>query len=175
MKFCSDCGADVSLKIPEMEDRLRYVCDACGIIHYQNPKIITGVIVEVGTQILLCKRAIEPRYGYWTFPAGFMENGETTEQAAAREAQEEATVELTNLRLFSVSSIPHVNQVHVVYRGDLVGDRFAPGIESLEVELFDEQDLPWDELAFRSVTQALKCFLEDRKQGIEQVHNLVIS
>ena len=172
MKYCSACGASVSLKAPENEDRLRHVCDACGAIHYQNPKIITGVVAEWQGQILLCRRAIEPRQGFWTVPAGFMENGETTAHAAAREAREEAHVSLQNLRLFNVISIPQVNQVHVMYHAQLVDGQFAAGVESLEVCLFHEHEIPWDDLAFPSVTATLEHYFQDRKQGVQQVHNL---
>lgn len=175
MNFCSACGATVSLKIPEMEDRLRYVCDQCGMIHYQNPKIITGVVIESEQKILLCKRAIEPRYGFWTMPAGFMENGESTEQAAAREAYEEAGTVLTEMQLFAVVNIPYVNQVHVMYRAQLVNGEFAAGVESLEVKLFHEDEIPWADLAFSSVSKTLQCFLQDRQQKHWQVHNLVLT
>lgn len=174
MKYCSACGEGVSLKIPENEDRLRHICDACGLIHYQNPKIITGVIVTWQTQILLCRRAIEPRYGLWTYPAGFMENAETSAQAAAREAQEEAQVELANQRLFSVVDVPHANQVHVIYCADLATEAYGAGVESLEVRLFNETDLPWGELAFQSVQRNLELFLADRQQGRQQVHHEVL-
>lgn len=172
MKFCSACGASISLKIPEGEDRLRHVCDACGMIHYQNPKIITGVIVTQGEQILLCRRAIEPRYGLWTYPAGFMENAETSAQAAAREAQEEAQVELKNQCLFSVVDVPHANHVHVIYCAELANEAYGAGIESLEVVLFDEADIPWGELAFQSVQRNLELFLADRQQGLQRVHHI---
>lgn len=172
MKFCSACGSSLSLKIPEGEDRLRHVCDTCGMVHYQNPKIITGVIVTQGEQILLCRRAIEPRYGLWTYPAGFMENAETSAQAAAREAQEEAQVELKNQRLFSVVDVPHANHVHVIYCAELANDAYGAGVESLEVVLFDEADIPWSELAFQSVQKNLELFLADRQQGRQQVHHI---
>lgn len=162
----------MSLKIPEGEDRLRHVCDACGTIHYQNPKIITGVVAEWNRQVLLCKRAIEPRYGFWTLPAGFMENGETTEQAAAREAHEEANARLQNLHLYTVISIPHVSQVYMLYRCELASTDFSPGVESLETRLFHEHEIPWQELAFASVRKTLECFFNDRKQGSFPVHNL---
>ncbi|TXH68283.1 MAG: NUDIX hydrolase [Thiothrix sp.] len=172
MKFCSACGSSLSLKIPEGEDRLRHVCDTCGMVHYQNPKIITGVIVTQGEQILLCRRAIEPRYGLWTYPAGFMENAETSAQAAAREAQEEAQVELKNQRLFSVVDVPHANHVHVIYCAELANDAYGAGVESLEVVLFDEADIPWSELAFQSVQRNLELFLADRQQGLQRVHHI---
>ena len=175
MNYCSDCGATVSLKIPENDERMRFVCDACGMIHYQNPKIVAGVLSVWGEQVLLCRRAIAPRYGLWTLPAGFMENGETTDQAAAREAHEEANATLRDLRLYTVISVPHVSHVHVIYRCELVSDDFAPGVESLETRLFHEHEIPWDELAFHTVRKTLECFFQDRKQGVFPVHNLAFT
>lgn len=172
MKYCSACGATVSLKIPENDERLRHVCDACGTIHYQNPKIIAGALPVFNDQVLLCRRAIEPRHGLWTLPAGFMENGETTEQAAAREAHEEANARLQNLHLYTVISIPHVSQVYMLYRCELASTDFSPGVESLETRLFHEHEIPWQELAFASVRKTLECFFNDRKQGCFPVHNL---
>lgn len=172
MNYCSECGAPVTLKIPDNDDRLRHVCDACGTIHYQNPKIVAGVLPVWGEQVLLCRRAIAPRYGLWTLPAGFMENGETTEQAAAREAHEEANAKLRDLHLFTLISIPHVSHVYMIYRCELVADDFYPGVESLETRLFHEHEIPWEELAFHSVRKTLECFFSDRRQGAFQVHNL---
>ena len=141
MKFCSQCGATVSHKIPEGDNLPRYICDHCDTIHYQNPRIIAGCIAEWEDRILLCKRAIEPRYGLWTLPAGFMENRETTAEGAAREAMEEANARLLHLSLFSVFSIPHISQVYMIYRGELEQGLASPGHESLEVDLFQEQDI----------------------------------
>lgn len=172
MNYCSECGAPVTQRIPENDDRLRFVCDACGTVHYQNPKIVAGALPVWEGQVLLCRRAIAPRYGLWTLPAGFMENGETTEQAAAREAQEEANAKLRNLHLYTVISIPHVSHVHMIYRCELESDDFFPGIESLETRLFHEHEIPWEELAFYSIRKTLECFFNDRKQGAFQVHNL---
>lgn len=172
MNYCSDCGATVSLKTPENDERLRFVCDACGMIHYQNPKIVAGALPVWGEQVLLCRRAIAPRYGLWTLPAGFMENGETTDQAAAREAREEANATLRDLQLYTVISIPHINQVYMLYRCGLVSMDFSPGMESLETRLFHEHEIPWGELAFPAVRKTLECFFRDRKQGTFPVHNL---
>lgn len=174
MNYCSDCGATVSLKIPENDERMRFVCNACGMIHYQNPKIVAGALPVWGEQVLLCRRAIAPRYGLWTLPAGFMENGETTDQAAVREAHEEANAALRDLRLYTVISVPHVSHVHMIYRCELVSDDFAPGVESLETRLFHEHEIPWDALAFHTVRKTLECFFHDRKQGVFPVHNLAI-
>ncbi|QID18285.1 NUDIX hydrolase [Nitrogeniibacter mangrovi] len=163
MNFCSACGATVSFRIPEGDSLPRHVCDTCGEIHYSNPKMVVGAIVESGDRILLCKRAIEPRHGLWTLPAGFMENRETTAQAAARETLEEACARITVGEAFAMVSIPHISQVHLFYRARLAEPGFSPGDESLEVALFDEQDLPWNALAFRSVDLALRRYFEDRR------------
>ncbi len=163
MKFCSHCGARLVVKIPAGEDRERFVCECCGTIHYQNPKIIAGCLPLWQGKILLCRRAIEPRYGLWTLPAGFMELGETLEQAALRETWEEARAEVKLLGLYTVFSLPHVDQIHLFFRAELLNSRFAPGPESLAVELFEETDIPWQELAFSTVRRTLESFLEDSK------------
>jgi len=165
MNFCSHCGASLVVKIPPGEDRERHVCEHCGTIHYQNPKIIAGCLPEWEGRILLCRRAIEPRLGLWTLPAGFMELGETLEQAAARETQEEACAEVEGLQLYTVLSLPHVDQVHVFFRSRLIRPEFAPGVESLETTLFHEKDIPWEELAFSTVRRTLAVYLSDRKRG----------
>jgi len=163
MKFCSQCGKPVSQRIPEGDGRLRFVCDHCSTIHYQNPNIVAGTVPVWGDKVLLCRRAIEPRLGYWTLPAGFMENGETVEQAATRETQEEACARVRNLAIYTLIDVPHINQVHIFYRAELVDLDFAAGPESLEVQLFDEADIPWSELAFRTVGRTLECFFADRR------------
>lgn len=165
MKFCSDCGSTVSQKIPDMDDRLRYVCDHCGMIHYQNPNMVVGALITSGDKVLLCKRAIEPRHGYWTLPAGFMENGETTLAGAERETMEEAGAKMKNASLYRMFDIPYINQVYLFYRAELDGDNYAAGIESLEVALFEEKDIPWKDIAFPVVTDVLKEFYDDRKSG----------
>ncbi|MCW8956304.1 MAG: NUDIX hydrolase [Gammaproteobacteria bacterium] len=171
MKYCNQCGSPVSHKIPEGDNLPRYVCDRCETIHYQNPRIIAGCIAEWQDRILLCKRAIEPRYGLWTLPAGFLENGETTVQGAARESLEEANAVLSDMSLFCVFSIPHISQVYMIYRGQLVEGRACPGTESLETILFDELSIPWHELAFPVMTETLKLYFADRKAGQFEVHN----
>lgn len=171
MKYCSQCGAPVSHKIPQGDNMRRYVCDDCNTVHYQNPKIIAGCIAEWQDRILLCKRAIEPRYGYWTLPAGFMENGETMHQGAAREAVEEANARILDMTLYCSFSIPHISQVYIMFRGVLDQGRASPGDESLEVELFSEQDIPWEELAFPVMRETLKLYFEDRHRGQFQVHS----
>ena len=174
MNFCSECGQKVTKQIPEGDNRLRDVCEHCDTIHYENPKVVAGSLPVSGNRVLLCKRAIEPRYGYWTLPAGFMENDETLTEAAARETQEEALAEVTDLELYTVISVPSVNQVHVLMRGELVDDKFAAGIESLEVKLFREDEIPWDDIAFRAVKMTLERYFEDRKTGKFPVYNLDI-
>ncbi len=165
MNYCSYCASTVSLVIPEGDNLPRYVCDECGFIHYQNPKIVAGCIPMWNDKILLCRRAIEPRYGKWTLPAGFMENGETVAQAAARETVEEARARVVDLQLYGLFNIPHVNQVYIMFRGDLETPDFSAGPESLDVRLMTEHEIPWDELAFPVVRRTLTLFLEDRRRG----------
>jgi ADP-ribose pyrophosphatase YjhB (NUDIX family) len=165
MRFCSECAHPVALKVPPDDNRLRYVCDHCGVIHYQNPKMVIGSIPvwehPAGLQILLCRRAIEPRRGYWTLPAGFMENAETTAEAAERETLEEAGARIALKGVFSLLNVPHVHQVHIFYRASLLDLDYAPGIESLEVKLFSEHEIPWKEIAFPTVTHTLRAFFSD--------------
>ena len=165
MKFCSECAHPVSQLIPPDDNRLRFVCGNCGVIHYQNPKMVIGSIPvwDDGDQpcVLLCRRAIEPRLGYWTLPAGFMENGETTSDAAARETLEEAGARIELHGLFSLLNVPHVHQVHMFYRATLLDLDYAAGIESLEVRMFSERDVPWSEIAFPTVTHTLRAFFAD--------------
>jgi ADP-ribose pyrophosphatase YjhB (NUDIX family) len=165
MKFCSVCGSPVELRLPPDDNRTRHVCTACGEIHYQNPKLIVGAIPEWQDKILLCRRAIEPRHGLWTLPAGFMENGETTVEAAARETLEEANAQVDIGELYSMYNLPYINQVHLLFRARLLNLDFSPGVESLEVQLFAEEDIPWDKLAFRPVYFTLQHFFADRKTG----------
>jgi ADP-ribose pyrophosphatase YjhB (NUDIX family) len=165
MKFCSVCGAPVELRLPPDDNRTRHICTACGEIHYQNPKLIVGAIPEWQDKILLCRRAIEPRHGLWTLPAGFMENGETTVEAAARETLEEANAQVDIGELYSMYNLPYINQVHLLFRARLLNTDFSPGAESLEVRLFAEQDIPWDTLAFRAVRFTLQHYFADRKAG----------
>lgn len=171
MNFCSECGASVTFRIPSGDNLPRYVCDECNTVHYQNPRIITGCIAEWNERILLCKRAIEPRHGFWTLPAGFMENGETVHQGAAREAMEEANATINDMSLFCSFSIPHISQVYMMFRGTLDQGRASPGDESLEVDLFNEQDIPWDELAFPVIRETLKLYHADRRRGSYTVHS----
>jgi ADP-ribose pyrophosphatase YjhB (NUDIX family) len=165
MNFCSNCGASVALKVPAGDTLPRHVCDACGAIHYQNPKIIVGCIPEWQDTILLCKRAIEPRYGLWTVPAGFMENGETTFEGAARETLEEANARVEIGPLYAIYNIPHINQVYMLFRARLLDLDFSPGAETLETRLFEEADVPWPEIAFATVRNTLTHYYGDRKKG----------
>ncbi len=164
MKFCSECGAKVVQKIPEGDDRLRYVCESCSLIHYQNPRVVVGCLPTVGDKVLLCRRAIEPRLGCWTIPAGFMENGETMLEGALRETREEAAAKVKNEQLYRLFDIPRLNQIYVFYLGELDGD-YGVGPESLESGLFAEEDIPWDELAFPTVTDVLTEYFSDRRTG----------
>ncbi|MCB1933626.1 MAG: NUDIX hydrolase [Candidatus Accumulibacter sp.] len=170
MKFCSQCGQPVSLSIPEGDNLPRHVCQRCGAIHYLNPKLVIGCIAEWQDRILLCRRSIAPRYGLWTLPAGFMENGETTRQAAARETLEEACARVELGALFSLVNIPHINQVHLFYRARLLDSGFSAGLETLETALFAEQEVPWQELAFQSVTLCLRAYFSDRRAGRFMFH-----
>lgn len=170
LKFCSNCAAAVAHRVPAGDNRMRYLCDECGEIHYQNPKLVIGTVPEWEGRLLLCRRAIEPRYGYWTLPAGFMENEETTGEAALRETLEEAGAQVELGPAFSMLSVPHVNQVHLFYRASLNNLGFAPGEESLEVALFEEAAIPWKEIAFRTVGITLKRWLEDRARGAFGFH-----
>ncbi|MBD9679676.1 NUDIX hydrolase [Pseudomonas sp. PDM18] len=162
MKFCSQCGAGVNLRIPSGDNRPRFVCDQCQTVHYQNPRIVAGCLPVWEGKILLCRRAIQPRQGFWTLPAGFMENGETLEQAAARETLEEANARVHGLQLYTVFDLPHISQVYIFFRAELADLDFSAGEESLEVQLFEESDIPWDELAFPTVGRTLEYFLSDR-------------
>ncbi len=170
MNYCSECGAPVILKVPLGDNLPRYVCGRCHAIHYQNPKMVVGCIPEQGHEILLCRRAIDPRYGLWTLPAGFMENGETTAAAAAREAQEEANAQVDIGCLFSLFNLPHINQVYLIFHGRLLNADYAAGTESLEVRLFRETDIPWDQLAFPAIQHTLQHYYEDRRNGKLSFH-----
>jgi len=170
MKFCSQCGAPLRSRIPEGDLRPRHVCDACGTIHYQNPRLVVGCVPEHTGRILLCRRAIEPRRGYWTVPAGFMENGETLQEGAARESREEALAEVAIGSLLSVVHVLHAEQVHVFFRATLTSGRFAAGAESLEVALVAPADIPWADIAFPSTEFTLRRYLEDKASGHELHH-----
>lgn len=170
-RFCQQCGsAKVELRVPHGDDRERHVCPDCGYVHYLNPKIVVGTIPVWGDRILLCKRAIEPRYGLWTLPAGFMEEGETLEEGAARETVEEANARVTIEQMYVTLSLPEISQVYVLFRAKLDDLDFGPGVESLEVKLFEEADIPWDQLAFRTMDTTLKHYFADRSAGAFPAH-----
>jgi ADP-ribose pyrophosphatase YjhB (NUDIX family) len=174
MNYCSQCGGEVALSIPEGDNRPRFVCNHCGAIHYTNPRIIAGCLPFYQDQVLLCRRAIEPRYGKWTLPAGFLENGESVADGARRETLEEAnaTVELESL--YTVFSLPHISQVYMFYKARLLNLDFYPGEESLETQLFSYSDIPWDELSFEAIKQTLTHYFEDRSLGDFPTHDAVI-
>ncbi len=153
-------------RIPSGDDRDRLVCDSCGWINYENPKIVTGAVVEHDGKILLCRRAIDPRHGFWTIPAGFLEEHETVEDGAKREAYEEARAKITMTGLLAVYSIPRISQIQIIYRAKLIEPSFAPGPESLDVALFAWDDIPWDQLAFPSVHWALHHYDAVRGQTV---------
>lgn len=171
MNFCSQCGARVALRVPPGDHLPRHICDACGAIHYQNPRLVVGCVPEeTGGRILICRRAIEPRRGYWTIPAGFMENGETLQQAAARESQEEALADVQIGTLLSVVHVTPVHQVHVFFRARLRSPEFGAGPESMEVKLVTPEEIPWEDIAFPSTDFTLRRYLEDRAAGRETHH-----
>ena len=170
MNFCNQCGSPVIRKIPAGDSLPRAVCEDCGAIHYENPRIVVGCIPEAGDHILLCRRAIEPRYGFWTVPAGFMENGETLAEGAARETREEALAEVEIRELCAIMDVLRARQVHMFFRARLVGDTFGAGHESLETQLFLEEEIQWDEIAFPSVRFALETWFEDRRLKKPRLH-----
>ncbi len=170
MNFCPHCAAPVARRIPDGDHLPRFVCTACGAIHYENPKLVAGCVPEHEGRILLCRRAIEPRRGYWTIPAGFMENDETLQQAAARECHEEALAQVEVGDPCAIVHVLHARQVHVMFRARLAAPSFGVGVESLEVKLCEERDLPWPEIAFASVAFTLRRWLEDRASGRSRLH-----
>jgi len=165
MNFCPQCGSAINVVVPDGDNRERHVCSSCELIHYQNPRIIAGCIPVWEDRVLLCKRAISPRKGFWTLPAGFMELGETTEQAAIRETLEEAQAIVKTDELYAVFNLPHINQVYTMYRAALLKPEFSSGIESLETRLFEEHEIPWDDLAFETMQLSLEYYFKDRAQG----------
>ncbi len=174
MKFCSACGKAVGLSIPAGDNVLRHVCQSCGAVHYLNPKLVIGCIAEWDAKILLCRRSIEPRYGLWTLPAGFMENGESTDEAAQRETLEEACAHVDIEQLFALVNIPHISQVHLFYRARLRQGDFAAGMETLESALLTEAEIPWQALAFQSVTFCLRAYFADRTAGRFSFHETTL-
>jgi ADP-ribose pyrophosphatase YjhB (NUDIX family) len=175
IKHCRNCGTAVVYRVPDDGDmHQRAVCPACDTIHYENPLNVVGTVPYLGDKVLLCKRNIEPRWGKWTLPAGFMELDETTAQGAARETHEEAGAQIELEGLFTVLSVPRVGQVHLFYRARLLSDVFDPGFETIEARLFGQDEIPWDEIAFRTVKETLERFFADRDRGHFAVHNLDI-
>jgi ADP-ribose pyrophosphatase YjhB (NUDIX family) len=174
MRFCSHCGQATAQRVPEGEDRERSVCSACGTIHYQNPKMVVGCLVEHSGRILLCRRAIEPRHGYWTIPAGFLELGESAMAGAARETHEEAGARVQILAPYAHFDVPHIGQAYLMYRARLLHDDFQPGPESLEAKLVAPADIPWGELAFPVVRFALELMVEDLASGSFRVHHAAL-
>ncbi len=177
-KFCRNCGTAVQMRLPDDGDtRERAVCPACGTVHYDNPLNVVGTVPVWGAdgeQVLLCKRNIEPRWGKWTLPAGFMELGETTAEGALRETDEEAGAQIELGELFTLMNVPRVGQVHLFYRARLLSERFNPGHETIEARLFREDEVPWDEIAFRTVRETLQCYFADRRHGRFGFHVLDI-
>jgi len=165
MKYCSNCAAPVTSMIPEGDHRHRFVCTSCETIFYHNPKVIAGCIVTYRDQILLCKRAIEPKHGLWTIPAGFLENDETSAEGAKRETFEESLARAENLELFCLYNIPHISQIYMIYRAHILKPEYSSTLESSEVDLFFEKDIPWESLAFPVVTAALKHYFKQRSTG----------
>lgn len=162
-KFCLHCGDTAIPKIPQGDDRERIVCGGCGYIHYENPRVIVGSVPIHEDKVLLCKRAIEPRLGYWTLPAGFLENGETSVEGASRETWEEACAKLEGAELYCLYDLPHINQIYMFYRASLSPVEFSAGAESSDVALFSEEDIPWNDLAFPVINETLKRYFSDRK------------
>lgn len=165
LNFCSVCGQGTEIAVPEGDNRLRAICPSCRTIHYQNPKIVVGCLPVWEDRILLCRRAIEPRHGLWTLPAGFMENGESAAEGAMREAMEEANAKVEITHLYTTYSIPSISQVYIMFLARLLDPAVSAGPESLEVQLVREEEIPWDSLAFVMVRRTLQHFLEDRRTG----------
>ncbi|MEQ5837740.1 NUDIX hydrolase [Marinobacter sp. NFXS9] len=170
MNYCSHCGNPVTHRIPDGDNRHRYVCDHCNRIHYENPRIVAGTVPIWEGQVLLCRRAIKPRHGYWTLPAGFMENSETTVEAAMRETREEALAEVAVDGLYTMLHVPHIDQVHLFFRARLIDGTFGVGEESLDTQLFPLTDIPWEELAFPTIRETLERFVRDTETGEFPLH-----
>lgn len=171
MKYCSSCGEKVNWLVPKGDSRPRYVCPACDVIHYQNPRMVVGSLPVWGDKVLLCRRAIEPKYGLWTLPGGFMENGESLAEAAARETLEEANARIAIQDIYTLHSLAYINQVHIFFRAQLLDLDFSPGEESLETQLFSEHEIPWDLIAFRPVKYTLEKYFKERSSGMFTVLN----
>jgi ADP-ribose pyrophosphatase YjhB (NUDIX family) len=170
MNFCSHCAAPLVRRVPAGDSLPRFVCPACGMIHYTNPKVVVGCIPQWEDRILLCRRAIEPRRGLWTLPAGFLEDHETTLEGAARETLEEASARVEVAGLYALFNLPHVNQVYLMFRARLLDLDYGPGPESLEVRLYEEREIPWGEIAFPVIEETLRLYFDDRRKGRFRLH-----
>ena len=175
IKHCKACGGAVRYEVPADDNRDRAVCTVCKTIHYENPINVVGTVPVWGDQVLLCRRNIEPRFGLWTLPSGFLEIGESTADGAIRETVEEAGARIELQGLFTVLNVVRVAQLHLYYRARLHDTDFAPGPETIEAQLFREDQIPWDELAFRTVRETLKCYFDDCRKGQFGVHCADIS
>jgi ADP-ribose pyrophosphatase YjhB (NUDIX family) len=179
IQHCRACGANVVYRLPDDGDtKPRAVCTACATVHYENPLNVVGTVPvwgSDGAQVLLCLRNIEPRRGKWTLPAGFMELGETTAEGAQRETLEEAGAQIELGPLFTLMNVPRVGQVHLYYRARLISDVFEPGIETIEARLFTEAEIPWEEIAFRTVRETLEHYFDDRRRGTFGFHSIDIA
>ncbi len=176
VKFCRNCGTAVVNRVPDDGDtKVRAICPSCNTIHYENPLNVVGTLPIWEGKVLLCKRNIEPRFGKWTLPAGFLEIGETLAEGAARETEEEAGAQFELEELFSIMNVPRVGQVHIFYKARLLSSVFNPGFETIEAKLFEEHDIPWDEIAFKTVKETLHHYFEDRKLGNFKLHESVIA
>lgn len=176
IKHCKECGSAVAYRVPDDGDtKPRAVCPACHTIHYENPLNVVGTVPHWGDKVLLCKRNIEPRFGKWTLPAGFMELNETTAEGAARETDEEAGAQFELEGLFTLLNVARVGQVHLFYRARLTSDQFNPGTETIEARLFSEEEIPWDEIAFRTVKETLEHYFADRRNGHFGIHTVDIA
>ncbi len=175
IKHCKQCGTVVVYRLPDDGDtKERAVCASCNTVHYENPLNVVGTVPHWGDKVLLCKRNIEPRWGKWTLPAGFMELGETTAAGAARETDEEAGAQFEMQELLTLINVPRVGQVHLFYRARLLSDSFNPGTETIEARLFAEDEIPWDEIAFRTVKETLERYFSDRRAGRYTIHQVDI-
>ncbi len=172
MKFCTECGSPLTYRVPDGDHAERGICTACDTVHYRNPKVIVGCIPVWEDRVLMCRRDIEPRLGKWTFPAGFMEMGETSAEGAARETREESRARVEVGPLLCVINVPHVSQLYLIHRARMLSPEHGPTPESSETALMREHEIPWDEIAFPTVWHALKFFFDDRRAGVEGFHQL---
>lgn len=175
MKFCPDCAADIRVEIPEGDHLPRYVCSVCATIHYRNPRVIVGAICEYEDQLLLCRRDIEPRRGFWTFPAGFLEIGETTAEGAARETMEESGASVEIEDLCALINVPYIAQVYLTYRARMTNPHHHVTPESSETKLIAPEDIPWDDLAFPTILHSLRFWMADRASGTREFHTIDIT